>query len=254
LVFSGIVDYRFFLSGAFTMLVLGLYWQSHLISSPDSCNLVRERSTAGMDQINERFCTAGSMPEKRTLYILGGAQESQLLKFQKAADLYKQGGIRTVWVMHVDGITTYDNALGRNPTEDEWTMRELNRVGIPPESIGFLMIESGLFGTFSEAQTLAAVYRENRIGTLLLVCAGYHARRVEITFSALLADVGVRIVIHPTDETASMVGLAYEFSKRKWYETVLIPLWQRKHLTHAQEEFQPMAVEHCRPVDVEVWG
>ena len=84
--------------------------------------------------------------EKTALYILGGAHDSQLLKFQKAAELYKQGVVPTVCVMHMDGITAYDTKLGRNLTEDEWTVRELTRVGVPPEAIGFLEIETGVYG------------------------------------------------------------------------------------------------------------
>ena len=56
--------------------------------------------------------------------------------------------------------------------------------------------------------------------------------RVEITFSALLTDWGVKIEIHPTGESASKMVMLYEFFKKKRYETVLIPLWQRKYRTH----------------------
>ena len=209
------------------MLLWGEHRQQFDFNYQDFCHFVGDRPVA-IDKYTGFILADKLKNEKEALYILGGSHDSQLWKFQKVARLYKLRGVQSVWIMHADGITAYDNELGRNLTEDEWTMRKLTQAGVSPEAIRFLEIEIGWFGTFSEARALAAVCRENRISTLLLVCAAYHAKRVEITFSAILSDLGVKIEIHPTDEYASMKGLIYEYAKKVWYETILIPFWQRK--------------------------
>jgi hypothetical protein len=208
---------------------------------------------AGIDVRNPLISAADSGHGRTALYILGGAGESQFLKFQKAASIYKQVDVSTVWVMQVDGITTFDPELSRNLTEDEWTLRELTRAGVPPEAIEFQRIEDRFFGTFSEARTLAVLCHEKRITTLLLVCAGYHARRVEVTFSALLSAGGVKIEIHPTDESVSAIGLLYEYVKKEWYETVLIPFWQRKNRTLPKRENQSVPAERVGRSILTAW-
>ena len=86
---------------------------------------------------------------------------------------------------------------------------------------GFL--QNGFFGTLKEARTLRAISIERGIERLVLVCSEYHSRRVWVTFSALLKDLGVEIEVHTADEKVGVWGLLIEYVKLLSYKYVLIP-------------------------------
>jgi hypothetical protein len=59
----------------------------------------------------------------------------------------------------------------------------------------------------------------------MLICSGYHSRRVQATFSSILKDTGVSMQIQAVDEMIGVVGLLTEWLKLFIYESLLLP-WQ----------------------------
>ena len=128
--------------------------------------------------------------KKGLLYVLAGTEKSLKVKLRTAARLYEQGAANCILIFGRPGITAYDPKLGRNLTNDEWSVRELTKLGVEGEDIEFITLKDGLFGTLSEAMTLKALSVERRMQRLLLVCSAYHSKRVWRTFSALLEGSG----------------------------------------------------------------
>jgi uncharacterized SAM-binding protein YcdF (DUF218 family) len=167
---------------------------------------------------------------RKTIYVLGGSQHSMKLKYGVVADIQKSGGGERILVATVAGITEYAPDLERNLTNDEWTLRQLERLGVGREDIEFINLENGFFGTLTEAKTLRTLSVERGIERLVLVCSGYHSRRVWMTFSALFEGSGVEIEIHTADEKIGTWGLLIEYGKFLFYKNVLIPfeVWSQK--------------------------
>jgi hypothetical protein len=158
------------------------------------------------------------------LYVLGGNQINLKLKYAAAASLYHKGTIRRLFVLSVPGITEYDQSIQRNLTNDEWSTRELSKLGIRKDDVEFIHVKDGFFGTLSEAKTVAGVLSGRGINELLLICSSYHGMRVGITFSTYLKDAGVKMKIFPVDERVPLAYLLVEYMKLILYENFLIPL------------------------------
>ena len=167
---------------------------------------------------------------KRATYVLGGTQHGLRSKYGRAAFLLHQGTVEKVFVLSSPGITEFARDLGRNLTNDEWTVRQLTRLGVEEERIEFIALEDGFFGTLKEAKTLKAISGERGIERLVLVCSAYHSRRVWVTFSALFGDLGVEIEIHTAEEKVGVGGVLVEYAKLLFYKYVLIPYegWSQK--------------------------
>jgi hypothetical protein len=164
--------------------------------------------------VGERF---GLEPEpgrgttRKTIYVLGGSQHSLKLKYGVVADIQKSGAGQRILIATVPGITEYAPDLERNLTNDEWTLRQLERLGVGREDIEFINLENGFFGTLTEAKTLRTLSVERGIERLVLVCSAYHSRRVWVTFSALFEGSGVEIEIHTADEKVYLRHLVIEY-------------------------------------------
>jgi hypothetical protein len=177
--------------------------------------------------INNYVCDADNLEKadkkRSAVYVLGGSQGSLRLKYPLAATLYDTGAAETIMVLHQDGITQYDPDLGRNLTKREWTVRELANLGVVDENIEFVSIESGFFGTFSEAGTLANISEGKEIQELFLVCSSYHCRRVETSFRPFFKNNATEIKICGVDKNIGVRGLLFEYGKLLVYEYILIP-------------------------------
>ena len=54
------------------------------------------------------------------IYVLGGNQRSLELKYKTAADLFRKGICKRIWILSRPGKTEYSRSLRRNLTNDEW--------------------------------------------------------------------------------------------------------------------------------------
>ncbi len=85
------------------------------------------------------------------LYVLGGSQTSLEHRYKTAADLFHKGICKNIWILSRPGKTEYSPSLGRNLTNDEWSILKLNEFGVPKEFILPIKVKDRFFGTFSEA-------------------------------------------------------------------------------------------------------
>jgi hypothetical protein len=161
---------------------------------------------------------------KRTIYVLGGTQRSLRVKYATTARLYHEESAEKILILTSPGITEYDEALNRNLTNDEWSIKQLTNLGIERNRIEFIQIHKGFFGTLSEAKTLDDIISNREIKRLLLVSSSYHKKRVWVTFSALLRHTGVEIQIYSAEENVHVTDLLIEYLKLIFYENLLIPL------------------------------
>ncbi|MBW1720052.1 MAG: hypothetical protein JRJ43_10940 [Deltaproteobacteria bacterium] len=86
------------------------------------------------------------------IYVLGGSQTNLELKYKTASELYHKGICKRIWILSRPGITEYNVSLGRNLTNNEWSILKLTEFGVPEECIEPIKINEGFFGTFTEAQ------------------------------------------------------------------------------------------------------
>jgi uncharacterized SAM-binding protein YcdF (DUF218 family) len=160
---------------------------------------------------------------RNVIYVLGGTQHSLSVKCRTAAKLYQKGGIEKIVVGTSAGITVYNKDIGRNLTNDEWTVTELCRQGVETKAVSFIKLKDSLFGTLGEARTLREICLEKGIGRLLLVCSAYHSRRVSYLFATILENTGVRIEICPVDEQVGLREHFVEKAKFIFYKYAFIP-------------------------------
>ena len=91
------------------------------------------------------------------LYVLGSFQKSLKFKFKTAADLYYKGICKKILILSRTGKTEYSVSLGRNLTNDEWSILKLKEFGVPKEHIEPIKIKEGFFGTFAEAKGISSL-------------------------------------------------------------------------------------------------
>jgi uncharacterized SAM-binding protein YcdF (DUF218 family) len=157
------------------------------------------------------------------IYILGGTQEDLKYHFRIASELYRKNRAEKVFVLSNPGNTEYSALLSRNLTNDEWSLRELARVGVDRSSVETVVVPWAPFGTYSEAVAISRLARERGYRRIILICADQHTRRVYLTFSRLL-NGGPEIFVYGSNDNAGVVSLLVEHGKYFGYRLLLIPL------------------------------
>jgi hypothetical protein len=56
------------------------------------------------------------------LGVLGGPQRSLEHRYKTASELYHEGICKRIWILSRPGITEYSVSLGRNLTNNEWSI------------------------------------------------------------------------------------------------------------------------------------
>jgi uncharacterized SAM-binding protein YcdF (DUF218 family) len=155
-------------------------------------------------------------------YVLGGTQESLESKYLTVAQLYNNGAIERAWLLSRPGITEHDSGIGRNITNDEWSILELEKLGVPAEKIEIIKINDGFFGTLREAEHIAKLVRLRKIRTLLLISQPYHSQRVYISFKKFLPKEECNFYIQSPNENQKFIEMAIELFKLQVYEHLLL--------------------------------
>ena len=174
------------------------------------------------------------------LYILGGTQASLAYKFNKAAELYRQGRCCKILLYREAGITEYDAGLNRNLTNDEWAVRSLTARGVPATAVEPAVKGEGYLGTYTEAKKLLVIAKKRGYRRIILVTSSYHSGRTWMTFAKILKAQGVTISISSADEPVELSGLVYEYLKLLLYKTVILP-----HYSGQLERGQTVAPVAC---------
>jgi uncharacterized SAM-binding protein YcdF (DUF218 family) len=165
-----------------------------------------------------------SQPKKTfdAVYILGGNQGSLKPKFQLVAELYAQKRVRTVYILSRSGTTEFSQDLGRNLTNDEWSLRALKRLGVPKKAVKLVHVEDGFFGTYSEAKKVAKLAQEKVWKRLLLITSPHHTRRVQACFRHYLESSNVDVRVLASKKQVDLLELVFEYIKLKIYQVFLL--------------------------------
>jgi uncharacterized SAM-binding protein YcdF (DUF218 family) len=155
-------------------------------------------------------------------YVLGGDQRSLELKYQVAAGLFKKGAVGKLWILGRPGNTEFSPELGRNMTNDEWSIRQLQKYGVPADRVEILQLDEGFFGTFSEARQVSASARKRGLRTLVLIAQPYHSSRVHLSFRKFMDSGKTEFFIQSPEETHRLYEAAVEFFKLKVYAHLLV--------------------------------
>ncbi|MDZ7761095.1 MAG: ElyC/SanA/YdcF family protein [Desulfovermiculus sp.] len=156
------------------------------------------------------------------IYVLGGGQQSLRAKFKTVSTLYDQGRVHTVYILSRPGRTEFDPGLGRNLSNDEWSLKTLEQYGVPPEDVQTVSVQAGLFGTFSEAKAVTQLAEQRSWSDLLLITSPHHTRRVRESFQACLNSANVRIQVISSQNKQSLGELLREGLKLMAYELILL--------------------------------
>ena len=170
------------------------------------------------------ICTDNLPPEKILdgVYILGGNQDSLKAKYETIAKLYAQGRCKEISILSRQGITEYNNALGRNLTNDEWSLEIFEGLGVSKKDVQPLKIEPGFFGTYTEAKWVSRVAEKNGWKNLLLITSLHHTKRVKKSFTCFLNGKNVNLYVMASKHTVGILELLSEFFKLQFYQIFLL--------------------------------
>jgi hypothetical protein len=155
-------------------------------------------------------------------YILGGDQKSLEAKYKTMASVYCQGRCKEIVILSRPGITEYNPNLGRNLTNDEWSLMIMNKYGISSQDVEMLRIESGFFGTYSEARSLAKIVSEKNWNRLLLITFPLHTKRVKKTFTYFISEKDLKMYVIASNHKSGFFELLMEFFKLQFYQIFLL--------------------------------
>ena len=167
----------------------------------------------------------GCLPEPSLVaYVLGGTQESLSYKWKTVGRLYAEGAVRKILVLHRPGITEYSPVLGRNLTNDEWSIGKLKEEGVAVETVEFVSVPPATFATFAEARVISALARSRRVMRLVLVTSRNHTERVRLSFSWFNADNAFESYIYGSEEKVGIVELLRENMTLRIYRYFVLPI------------------------------
>jgi len=156
------------------------------------------------------------------IYILGGSQRSLAFKYKTAADLFHRGISNRIWILSRPGKTEYSRSLGRNLTNDEWSIQKLHEFGVPEENVVAIKIKEGFFGTFSEAKGISSLLKSNGYKNILLISSDDHTKRIKISFDNFLKGQDYSVCIQGSGERILLRQAIVEFIKLKIYQYFLV--------------------------------
>lgn len=182
--------------------------------------------TRGLVYEKKYIRTLGKTFENRTIiYVLGGGQDSSNTRFREASILYHQGLSDKILILSRAGTTEFDFDLGRNLTNDEWSIRELGRFKVRKENIEVIPIRVGFFGTANEAKNLSRIVQGKGFNRLILVTSSYHTKRAFTAFSRFATDRHLELFIYGSEDNAELIVLLQEYIKLFLYENIILPAY-----------------------------
>ena len=158
------------------------------------------------------------------VYVLGGNQDSLIHRFRKASILYKKGLSRNILILSRPGITEFNRGMGRNLTNNEWAIKELELLNVRKEDVEPVSVEVGIFGTLSEGKDLTSIVRRKGCNRLILVTSDLHTRRAFIAFTRYSTKYSPEIYVYGAEDPIGLMGLFAEYIKLLLYDHIAIPL------------------------------
>jgi hypothetical protein len=181
----------------------------------------------------QRIAQKETISSDAVLYVLGGSQKSLEEKFKAVAGLCSKGSCNRILLFCEPGLMQYDSSLGRNPTTDEWAIKQLTEMGVKREILEPLSFKKGTFGTLTEAKGLADVAAQRNYKHIILVTSQYHTKRTWITFSRMFENHNIALSIYAANDTDKLRSLLYEYLKLLLYKDIVLPYYTEQKPTAA---------------------
>ena len=153
---------------------------------------------------------------------MGGSQRSLDFKYKTAAELFHQGVSNRIWILNRPGKTKFSKSLGRNLTNNEWSLIKLKEFGVPGENVEPIKIDEGFFGTFSEAKGISSLIKIRQYKSIILISLEDHTKRIKISFDNFLKDQDTSIYVRGSGERILLRHAIFEFIKLKIYQNLLV--------------------------------
>jgi uncharacterized SAM-binding protein YcdF (DUF218 family) len=157
------------------------------------------------------------------IYVLGGNQDSLVNRFRKAASLYNKGFSKKILILSRPGITDFHPELGRNLTNNEWAIKELEKLNVRKEDIEPIHVQKTTFGTMGEAKDLSNIVRKKGCNRLILVTSDYHTKRALHAFSKYGSDNSFELYMYGSKNEKKLIDLLSEYMKLFIYDHFAIP-------------------------------
>lgn len=112
---------------------------------------------------------------------------------------------------------THTEDIGEGQTYSEKLMRLAMEGGIPADSI--LFTEGEASSTVEEAKAIKQLAQQRNIESILVITAPYHTRRTTIIFDREFADVDIKVLVHPVEDSWYK-PLTWYLSSEGWRQTI----------------------------------
>ncbi|MDD5722588.1 MAG: hypothetical protein PHY29_02485 [Syntrophales bacterium] len=158
------------------------------------------------------------------VYVLGGTQPSLQEKYERLGSLCRTIKYQKILILDRLGITEYRKEAGRNLTNNEWSLMQLERRGIKKQDVELVSMTDGYFGTLSEARAVTGLMGERGYRTALLITAPHHTARVKRSFGRMLKYNRGTCYVTSSEEEAAFGELLMENLKLMVYTLILLPM------------------------------
>ncbi len=157
------------------------------------------------------------------IYILGGSPSSLKEKHAEVGRLSQVVEYKKIAILDKPGITEYSAKMGRNLTNNEWSVQQLENQGIKKQDLELVSTGKGCFGTLNEAMAVTELMKMQGYRTVLLVTAPHHTARVKRSFSRILREINGECFVTSSEEKAAPGELLMENLKLVVYTLILLP-------------------------------
>ena len=160
----------------------------------------------------ERLIIEKVLEKTDAILVLGGSSV-YIERTQKAAEIFKKGAARKVFLTDDGERAGWSAAEKRNPPFVELARSSLISQGVPAENIEIL--EPQVTGTIYEARVLAEKAKAENLQSVLLVTSAYHTRRALWAFEKYFTENNIKTELgvaaprrHPNSAAIRLVGSA----------------------------------------------
>jgi len=118
-------------------------------------------------------------------------------RVQHAARLYSQHRSKRILLTTDNRQGGWSAAEQRNPYFDEIAVKELSRLGVPPQDIE--VVRPPVNSTWDEALLIREYSKTHNFRSILIVTSSYHSRRALWTFRTMFEDSDTHVGVDPVE-------------------------------------------------------
>jgi len=141
-------------------------------------------------------------------------------RVQHAARLYDEKRAPKILLTTDNRKAGWSRSEQRNPYFHEIAIRQLIRLGVPPENVE--VVTPPVDSTWDEATVLRDYAKTHNLRSILIVTSSYHSRRALFTFRDFFADTDTQVGIDPVETGIQTPRPATWWLHQRGWELVLV--------------------------------